>query len=261
MPTPPSFGDLTYWNTRFTTESNFEWLLDFPTLKPYLQDTITHQHENKTQPQILHIGSGSSDLGSQIRHLVTSPSQVHNVDFSDVAVQRGQQMGDGTRWSRLDLLDIHQVLAFSRQEEQQYDVVLDKSTSDAIACAADVAVRLPYPVRSVAPATQPKSGDGMVHPLYVLAVHLAFLAAPGCRWLVFSYSGDRFVFWDGDAEKKMGVVLPEGFAHPGRLWKLVRREAIEKKEEKKEDVLPAVHRPPEMHHLYVLERTTAALNI
>jgi len=257
MPTStPSFGDLEYWNTRFTKEDNFEWLADFSVLEPWLRRAIAERSGCKSRPQVLHIGCGSSALSLQLRDLVDSPKQIHNVDYSDVVIERNRQrehemlcsfgvQSEPCRWSTLDLLSISEVLNFGGPE---YEVIIDKSTSDAISCAADVSVRLPYQIHTIDSSRISYPTEAFVYPLDILAIHLAYLAEPGCSWIVLSYSASRFSHLKDE-------VATEGLPRPSELWHLERHEKIEQPP----DPNDPVHRPAVMHHLYVLRRTDVQL--
>ncbi|KAI4856660.1 hypothetical protein E4T45_01873 [Aureobasidium sp. EXF-8846] len=214
----PSFGDLEYWNKRFTKEDAFEWLADFTVLEPWLKREIN----GRSCPQVSHIGCGSSALSMQLRDLVGSPQQIHNVDYSEVVVEKNRQ---------------------------RYDMIVDKSTSDAISCSEDVLVALPYHFKTNGSSQVSQPTERKVYPLHVLAVNLAFLARPGCSWVVLSYSADRFSYWNDGHNA-------EGMPHPSELWRLERHEKIEQSP----DPDDTVHRPPVMHHLYILRRTDVRLN-
>lgn len=254
MPTStPSFGDLEYWNTRFTNEDNFEWLADFAVLGPWLKEAIAE----RSRPQILHIGCGSSALSLQLRELVDSPQQIHNVDYSDVVIEKNRQREldllrlteserELCRWSTLDLLSVSRISEFGGPE---YDMIIDKSTSDAISCAADVSVRLPYCINTSSPNPHSRPNEATVYPLDILAVHLAYLARPGCSWIVLSYSASRFSHMQNDGTTK-------GLPRLSELWSLERHEKIEQPP----DPNDTVHRPPVMHHLYVLRRSDIHLD-
>ncbi|KAI4854902.1 hypothetical protein E4T45_03671 [Aureobasidium sp. EXF-8846] len=242
----PSFGDLEYWNKRFTKEDEFEWLADFTVLEPWLKREITQ----RSRPQVLHIGCGSSALSMQLRDLVDSPQSIHNVDYSEVVVEKDRQrehellLGskastEPCRWSTLDLLYVSQVLDFGKSNGG-YDMIVDKSTSDAISCSADVLLDLPYRLNTKHSSRFPQSVQ--VYPLHILAINLACLARPGCSWVVLSYSADRFSYWNDGHDA-------EGLPHPSELWILERHEKIEQSP----DPDDTVHRPPVMHHLCTAE--------
>ncbi|KAG9664718.1 hypothetical protein KCU95_g10439, partial [Aureobasidium melanogenum] len=258
--TTHSFGDVEYWNKRFTKEEQFDWLADFAVLEPWLKKSIAERSGHDERPQILHIGCGSSALSIQLRGLVKSPKRIHNVDYSSVVIERNRQREielldssdatfEPTSWSTLDLLSASKILNFGASGER-YDVIVDKSTSDAISCAEDVIIELPYQISNL-PTTQLNHlrTTKTMFPLDILAHHLAYLANPGCQWIVLSYSSSRFSYWDDR-------VNTEGLPHPLELWNIERHEKIEQPP----DPHDTVHRPPIMHHLYILRRTDVQLN-
>ncbi|KAG9765632.1 hypothetical protein KCU73_g349, partial [Aureobasidium melanogenum] len=255
-----SFGDVEYWNNRFAKEEQFDWLADFTVLEPWLKKSIAERSGHDGRPQILHIGCGSSALSIQLRGLVKSPKQIHNVDYSSVVIERNRQREikllnsseatlEPTSWSTLDLLSALQILDFGASGTR-CDVIIDKSTSDAISCAGDVTIELPYRISNL-PTTQLDHSrtTKTMFPLDLLAHHLAYLANPGCLWIVLSYSSSRFSHWD-DRDNT------EGLSHPLELWDIERHEKIEQPS----DPNDTVHRPPVMHHLYVLRRTDVRLS-
>jgi hypothetical protein len=255
----PSFGDLEYWDQRFTKEDKFEWLADFEVLEPWLKQAIAERSGTRERPQVLHIGCGSSALSMQLKDLVYSPQQVHNVDYSEVVVEKNRQREHDMlpaseastglcQWSTLDLLSVTQVLEFA-ELGKGYDVIVDKSTSDAISCSEDAAVELPYRINTNSSSRVSRPLKGTVYPLHTLAIHLAYLARSECVWAVLSYSADRFSYWTDEE-------TIEGLPHPNELWRLERHEKIEQPP----DPNDTVHRPPVMHHLYILRRTDVQLH-
>ncbi|KEQ60493.1 uncharacterized protein M437DRAFT_54375 [Aureobasidium melanogenum CBS 110374] len=255
-----SFGDVEYWNNRFSQEEQFDWLADFAVLEPWLRKAIAERSGHNEKPQILHIGCGSSALSIQLRKLVESPKQIHNVDYSSVVIDRNRQReielldssqatSEPTCWSTLNLLSASQILDYGAFGKK-FDAIIDKSTSDAISCAEDVTIDLPYQI-SRFHTSQPilPTTTRTVFPLDLLANHLAYLADPGCQWIVLSYSSSRFSHWNDR-------VQTEGLPHPLELWNLERHEKIEQPP----DPNDTVHRPPVMHHLYILRRTDVQLN-
>ncbi|KAK7530942.1 uncharacterized protein J3D65DRAFT_560827 [Phyllosticta citribraziliensis] len=261
------------------------------------------------QPSIHHIGCGTSAMSFQLRRLVDDPAQVLNTDYSPAAVEIGRSrekeiFGDGgaevveqatrrrrgsasmesktMRWRTIDLLSLADTAQLARDPPYPpFAVIVDKSTSDCISCVDDVAVTLPYalqPVESSTPGTtaaNPPTTMAQIHPLHLLAVHLAYHTRPGGRWLAVSYSGARFPFlppYPDRADEGMlsDETVERGFVHPGRLWRLQSHEMIDsggdegKGEEGGKEgggATVVVHRPRIMHHLYVLERTDLRLEM
>lgn len=269
-PSPPSFSSQTYWDARFTREpSPFEWLQEPEVFRDALQTAIgqyrSTQAQHTADPRILHIGCGTSGVSLYLRSLVAQPSSVHNTDFSPVAVRLGRareaeraraeqtprQAGDDNahtmQWSTLDLLDLGHVQSLLRGPDTDttntgpgtYDIIVDKSTCDAIACGEDIAVEGPGALQVIlgdqerelshstlpSPASAPAPQDSTatsIHPLHILAQHLALVARPGCRWLALSYSQSRFP-WEAPEEAGIPArMLAQGFVHPRQLWTLER---------------------------------------
>jgi hypothetical protein len=276
---PPSYGSQKYWNDRFKSEPEpFEWLEAPHVLDPSLHEALSHS--NESSPGVLHIGCGTSMLSYHLRTIVQEPGQIHNLDYSEVAIELGrtrekelcsedrfedQRTNSGAtseymHWDAVDMLDY---TSFSGAcKPGAYSVIVDKSTSDCIACCDDVQIRLPYIIDAW--SESPTSMDlrrppEPVHPLHVLAVHLALVTSPGARWVALSYSSDRFPFVDGLYSSRPH--LP-GFPDTGTLWKLLsKREVQSAEKEYTVDVHGdrVVHRPKTSHWVYVMERTAVPL--
>jgi EEF1A lysine methyltransferase 4 len=296
---PPSYGTQAYWDERFTKENHFEWLLPPDALTAPIRSALERSNKQETaagaaHSRILHIGCGSSDLSFHLRGLVDRAEQVVNVDYSEVAIRKCveheawrndcNRNGGGTMvWRTVDLLSPDSVAILSRpatngdDEESPgfFDVIADKSTSDCIACTDDVKVELPYrlPLRAAAERSEPekpvvKCAVHHVHPLHVIAVHLAALARPGStRWLCLSYSNDRFSFLESGCSsssnsRNSDSLVPDGFPDPRALWRIETKQEMvvaEEEEQPVDDTRPYVHRPSTVHWLYTLVRTEQPL--
>lgn len=259
---PPSFGSHAYWDQRFTTHpAPFDWLSAPSALDPAITAALA---AHAPTPQVLHIGCGSSALSQHLKALVGTARQVHNVDYSRVVVdaERARELAavDGSadqcaRWDAVDLLDPVALLGVCGRAA--YSVVVDKSTSDAIACAEDVVCSLPYVVSTQTPSSDvvldvKLEREVPVHPLHLMAVHLALVAKPGAQWIALSYSAERFPFLDGG-----GSSCP-GFPDPALLWTVVDRRRMEAAEEVAHDT---THRPKVYHWVYVLQRTATPVSL
>lgn len=275
-PQPPSFGSQQYWDARFSSNSSpFEWLEAPTALDPYLVSAL--QGSQDKDPELLHIGCGTSLLSYHLRAHVKDPERIHNLDYSDVAiqvgrkreidiysVQDGQKEQDGSshapvtdikpsespatdggqtqpnptpsepistehlrttkymRWSPANLLSHTSLLDVCKPST--YSIIVDKSTSDSIACSEDLYVPLPYPVASVPdftldrPASERLSrSPEPIHPLHILAIHMALLTKPKARWISLSYSEDRYPFVDQPMpapRATAAAVEDSGFASP-----------------------------------------------
>ena len=302
----PDFSSQEYWDARFAKDPKvFDWLVPAKVLHDIAAEVI--DKTDLEEPQILHIGCGTADSYS-LRSLVKHPKHVLNIDYSEAAIQaaskREQELlasahiesllappdsagkhdsvqdaepAPPMRWSCKNLLSLHSALSLlgtQQDEGQLFDIILDKSTSDSISCGQDVQLSLPYPL-SINGWARRVLGSGTsqlrdVHPMHVLAVHLAALTRPGTgRWIVISYSEERFPFLPPFPTTAANGMLPDdviqaGFTHPHQLWRLEAKEQINLDEgnetlaeRKKRLSLGYVHQPRVSHWLYIMRRTDA----
>jgi hypothetical protein len=250
----------------------FEWLEAPDVLDPYIADAL----KNGENDRLLHIGCGTSLLSYHLRAHVEVSSQIHNLDYSHVAIDLGkkrerelfEELENKNRddasaymhWDAVDLLDYKSVLHACQRHA--YSVIVDKSTSDSIACSDDVDVPLPYPlaVRSYEPVDLgSRMPSQPLHPLVVMAVNLALVTRPGARWVALSYSSDRFFYLD---PKSLSVPEDVAFPDPNELWKVVEKHEVgdvewQVRNENRSDA--TTHRPKVHNYVYVLERTNVPL--
>lgn len=135
-----AFHDVSYWRTRFTDERAFEWLISsdkfVTTIQPYLL----------TGKFVLNLGSGTSDLHNYMRR---AGCQVTNVDFEASALEHGMFLEKAVFGEVLTEYIVADVTALPTFPTS-FDVIVDKSTSDAVSCAGDDAlVRMIRSVKSV----------------------------------------------------------------------------------------------------------------
>ncbi len=270
----------------------FDWLLSPEVLDAPILEALA---AFSCPVQIHHIGCGTSSLPLRLRQLVEDPQQVHNTDFSQQAIEIGERLerdalaqddrSFGTpdsapahphneshitrslstmRWSRLNLLSLDQILSL----KGPYHITIDKATCDSIACGDDVPVVLPYPLQPTlwqTPLTPPAPRtEAKVHPLHLLAVHLAYLTPCGGFWIALSYSDHRFPYWPpypktADEGLLLQDIVEAGFMHPGSLWRLQSHDTLDAPEvERKGDHV--VHGPRITYNLYVMVRTDVAID-
>jgi len=117
-PSPPPFASIDYWDTRFhSNPSAFDWLqpasiLDAPLTAALLDSWIS-------KPEILHIGCGTSLLSYHLREHVETPGQIHNVDFSQEAIELGKRREQ-------------EIFGFAGQEEEGKKKAKSKSNNTSI---------------------------------------------------------------------------------------------------------------------------------
>ncbi|KAK5192238.1 hypothetical protein LTR92_008185 [Exophiala xenobiotica] len=288
---PTDFSSQSYWENRFTaTQTPFEWLLPLDDTTRIVAKLINDHSANRAGvsdppphgPYILHIGCGTSELSICLRDWVCCPSHVHNVDYSEEAVKIGRRREEALfasrdadqrrmRWSTADLLSLPDVHSLTGEDGTLFDFVLDKSTSDAIACGDNIAV----------PSTWAGGGDDgpspvSLPPVEVLALHLAAITAAGGRWIAISYSGDRFGFLERDTHAEIETAGNDDISTavvshpvdgqvvgPATFWRLDKKEQLAIPESEvstgRNKSTHTVHRPSIGHWLYVLTRTKASL--
>lgn len=277
---PSSFGDREYWDERYAKRTeDFDWLLPATCMDSAIVRAL--QSSQRPEPQVIHLGCGTSTLSYRLRKFVEKPDQIHNVDFSGPAIdmcmekerelfgvkglQEDPEEFDAMEWSVVDLLaadDIVQ-LAARRDRTPPYDVVVDKTTCDSVCCAEDRPVPPPDLMRATDSTTPDLDWDSppvatAIHPLDILGINLAYLTPPGTHWVALSYSKDRFSGWfEAPAPRRIrseGNCLP----HPSRLWDLKSWEATPVKQDDGKAAM-GIHQPEIMHYTYVLVRTDTPL--
>ncbi|KAF2746425.1 hypothetical protein M011DRAFT_80156 [Sporormia fimetaria CBS 119925] len=185
------------------------------------------------------------------------------------------------RWSSADLLSPTSLSTVC--QPQSYYIIVEKSTSDSIACAPDLSLPLPYPV-GTSSAVHPSNlteTPTPIHPLHILAINLALVTKPGGYWISMSYSEDRYPFVppippsqlvndrsgnETEVAEDIYDIPPEvieaGLPNPSELWKLEGKyevEAADETEKPGSGSVQVVHRPKIMHWVYVLRRTEVPL--
>ncbi|KAJ9607892.1 hypothetical protein H2200_007971 [Cladophialophora chaetospira] len=290
----PSFDSETYWDERFAaSQPPFEWLVSLDDTASILEREIGRLTNNlefrsdERDSSILHIGCGTSDLSLILRDFVRWPSQVHNVDFSQRALEHGRQrekqcFGPGAsgfnddrdelqhehfgsslrwmRWSKVDLLSRPSVLSLIHEDDPLYGFIVDKGTSDAIACGELVNLDSRWG------NFEQGSTSRTFHPVQILALHLAAVTSSAGRWIVISYSAERFWFLEEEAKRDsdflaqdIAAVVPEERLEPARFWRLERKERMSAFEAES-PIGRTVHRPQICNWLYVLVRTNLSFS-
>lgn len=124
---------------------------------------------------------------------------VQNVDFSAEAVRLGQDAeyqkprDEAMSWHRADLLSWDDVSSVSRFAP--FDVIVDKSTSDAIATFGDQSFTATENMSRVCPTVRELLSQNTsiaLSPVELLALHLVPLSRKDTTWIVLSYSSLRF---------------------------------------------------------------------
>lgn len=171
------FEKQSYWRDRFAHETAFEWLVQSPDLMEVL-DPVLVRHDLGPSSRVLQLGSGTSDLQNHLRR--RGFGDVTNVDYEPLAVERGRDLEErdfGDVKMGYVVADVTQMPTPRRSGrfstgtgtglDGEFDLVIDKSTVDAVSCGGDEAfLRMAEGVRRC--------------------------LAPGGVWISLSYSASRF---------------------------------------------------------------------
>jgi hypothetical protein len=235
-------------------------------------------------------GSTSGALTSMADSERKSPETGNgsNVGPSKIGTSSNSQY---MRWSAANLLSHTSLLDACKPHT--YSVIVDKSTSDSIACSEDVYVPLPYHIGKTSdehPSSRLSQSSEPIHPLHILAIHLALLAKAQARWISLSYSEDRYPFLhqpiptfnkpsttspitppeapaeqededgfdddlDDDLDDIPREIIDNGLPEPSTLWELEAKYEIEVPSPPAPSGSEVIHRPKVPHWVYVLRRT------
>ncbi|KAI0361458.1 hypothetical protein OH77DRAFT_1443954 [Trametes cingulata] len=240
-PMPPDYELQSYWKQRFVDEKHFEWLGDgkdtiLPHVYAFLLETRSSGLGSNQPRRLLHIGAGTSSLSERLRELYNSmygedvdERAIVNTDFAGNLVVRKQAAEEarravggqqrGMRWRCVDAMKWRELEILRDEEPAPFDIVVDKSTSDAISCGEDVSYSHPDP--SVHPSfnnyLEAHGTHGItLSPVEVLAIHLSSVVRPGGLWVALTFSSDRFAFLSSPGS--MDAPIPRAASH----WYLER---------------------------------------
>ncbi|RYP40872.1 hypothetical protein DL767_001353 [Monosporascus sp. MG133] len=133
---PADFEKQSYWHERFTTEASFEWLMPSETFTSILEPYLARF--GKTA-RILQLGSGTSDLHNQLRE--RGFHDITNADYEPLAIERGralEKQAFGDVVMKYVVADATQLGC--EDLPGKFDLVVDKSTVDAVSCGGEPAL-------------------------------------------------------------------------------------------------------------------------
>jgi len=120
----PSYGSTAYWEKRFETEEHYEWITSYQNIK----DKFAKACPEKSV-RILNLGCGTSRICEEMYD--DGYENIVNIDIVEAAVEkmRARNMSRSKmEWYTADVTNMSQF------DTASFDVVLDKSTLDAVAC-------------------------------------------------------------------------------------------------------------------------------
>ena len=139
-------------------------------------------------------------------------------------------------------------------DEDLFAVVLDKSTSDAIACGEDIVLTASsdecHPL-----IRKHIKVDVKVEPVLLLALNLASIVRPGGVWAILSYSSNRASFLETSLPKD-SLENENSTLDPGVYWSLKEHSTVDAPTGQSKE---GVYAPPVQHHVYVLQRSSRTI--
>jgi hypothetical protein len=168
--TVSDFSSAEYWSARFVTETSFEWLLPSNKIITFILDNFLPNPESVIK--CLHLGCGTSTLGMELedalKQRVGDEVVIQVVDSDYVA--ESITLSTPRPILNLNALDLSDL---KNKSDGGWDLIIDKSTADAISCG-------------------PLIDD--IEPINVLCNNLTEITKKGTRWISISYSPTRFSF-------------------------------------------------------------------
>lgn len=228
----PDYSSQQYWQKRLLNEDSdgFEWLVSSEDILPHLAGVFDHDRL-RLPARILHLGCGSSTLGADIQRRFGARSEVYDADFALSDAQRSYlSRAEEPTLRELPVLHIN-ALSLSdllrTQPEGGWDILVDKSTADAISCGEPL------------PDDSDHAPSDTSEPIELLCVNLSKVTRPHAVWLCVSYSSNRFDFLSS-AEKRFG-------------WRVRSKSPVSRPSHQKPG--DVVHRPETCTWAWLLERT------
>ena len=149
--------------------------------------------------------------------------------------EQGKDASQAMQWVQTDLRSWDQVAGLSPLAP--FDVILDKSTCDAVA-TAEIQTFSPENTAGVCPTIRQivdQKGEIELSPVEVLALHLVPLTREGTMWAALSFSSFRF----------------QNMEYVGRYWKVDSRIPLKAPGG---EISSTAYAPAIFHWLFILRR-------
>lgn len=179
-----------YWHDRLLKENDvgFEWLVPSSALLSIISKIAQDSTFTHTPIRILHFGCGSSTLGPDIQQCLEERVAVSDADYASASLSVREPAAALAKPSHhvplyeVDVLDLASLKNIA--PTAGWDLLIDKSTADAISCSPPL----------VRPASDPFTAAAEMEALQVLCDNLSEVSSLQCRWISISYSSSRFDF-------------------------------------------------------------------
>lgn len=138
---PPEYESKEYWHARFERETSFEWLVPSTEFIKFIEPFLSRLPPTAN---ILHLGCGTSDVHSILRQ--RGYRNITNMDYEPLAIQRSRQIEKRAHGDVVMSYVVADATDFDLGDAK-FDLVIDKSTTDAIACGSSPVVSVTKAVR------------------------------------------------------------------------------------------------------------------
>ncbi|CAE8630836.1 unnamed protein product [Polarella glacialis] len=130
----PRFGEQAYWDERFVKEDHYEWIAEYRDLEGVLRKACP----NPAAARVLNLGCGTSRISEEMHD--AGFKNLVNADISELVIEKMRARNADSRpemvWCAADALD----LGAAGFESGSFDMLLDKGTTDAMACSRSAVV-------------------------------------------------------------------------------------------------------------------------
>lgn len=123
-----------YWDNRYKKEEgkNFDWLGDYEKFREFIESATASLDGGPRSAKVLDLGCGNAKLAEEMYD--DGFENITALDISEVAIESMRQRNVEERpnidWVVGDAFDL-------QLEDESFDLVIDKSTTDAVSCDAD----------------------------------------------------------------------------------------------------------------------------
>ncbi|KAM7202213.1 S-adenosyl-L-methionine-dependent methyltransferase [Rhypophila sp. PSN 637] len=125
---PPEYQSKDYWHARFGHETSFEWLVPSADFLQILDPFLARL---PTTAKILQLGCGTSDIHCRLRQ--RGYQHITNMDYEPLAIGRSRDIENRVFGDSVMSYVVADATDFDLGETK-FDLVIDKSTADAVAC-------------------------------------------------------------------------------------------------------------------------------
>ena len=129
-----NYGDKKYWKKYYKNIDNttFDWLLEYP----YVKEIISSLKLSKNSSKILNVGCGNSEFSENMYD--DGYHNIQNIDLSEELINFMKERSQNRPGMTYEVMDVFD-MAF---KNNLFDLIIDKSTLDAISCSYDYFVNI-----------------------------------------------------------------------------------------------------------------------